>query len=361
MTSVKARPASAAVKRAASQDTSLVNPLKQHEVKEQAWTKVVRPQVKELGKVSSTPPRPFSAKATVAASAKPSRPGTAVTRSGPSRPTSGTTRRSRLNSATSRQTIKTARDRPETATSRNTFQRRVSAPTQRRRTRPMSAVSLGGVSIIEEDEGEFDDEEYDDECVSVDEDDGKTLTSAAGSQATGWRHPASVLSSREGASVRRVVWCGKDKKMGNTQFCNYSKYKALTARNSGSRKISVTNVGVYESEGERRAREERESKKLWISEKSFVTDQTKERCKNTAYKTMAAWGDYKSHLHKGEWQGPFAGFRDKDDPSKFADPDGQNFQTVVYKESDARKDMAERWNQENEDLELDFQDSFSAA
>lgn len=228
----------------------------------------------------------------------------------------------------------------------------------------MSAVSLGGVSIIEEDEGEFDDDddEYEDlrDHVSVDEDDGKTMTSGAASE-SGWRHPASVLSSRMGGAVRKVVWCGKDRKRGDTKFCNYSKYKSLTARDSGSRKISVTNVGVYESEAERSAREERESRKLWMSKKNFATDQTQERCKNTAYKTRAAWGDHKSHLHKGKWSGPFPGFRGNGDKNKFIDPDGQDFQTVVYKESDTRKDMAERWNQDDKELEPDFQDSFSIA
>ena len=198
MNAVKVRPASAPVKRSAPKSSALVNPLKQQaeSTKESAWTQGVRPQVKELGKVSSTPPRPFSAKATVPASAKPSksRPSTGVSRS--TRPQSGTTRRSRITSATSRQTIKTARERPETANSRNTFQQQ---GVSRRRVRPMSAVSLGGVSIIEEDEGEFDDDddEYEDlrDHVSVDEDDGKTMTSGAASE-SGWRHPASVLSSR---------------------------------------------------------------------------------------------------------------------------------------------------------------------
>lgn len=226
----------------------------------------------------------------------------------------------------------------------------------------MSAVSLGGVSIIEEDDCEFDDDSQDGDSVLVDDDDGKTITSATSSQ-NGWRHPASVLSSRMGSAVRRVVWCNQNMpQRADKTFCNYTKYKALTERSAGSRNISVTNVGVYESEEERLAREARESKKRWVSSKDFATDQTAARCKDRTSKTRAAWGEYKSHLHDGEWEGPFKGFRGAEkDKSKFMHPDGQGFQTVVYAQSDARKDIAEQWYAKEEDIDPEFQDSFRAA
>ena len=156
--------------------------------------------VEELGLVDAEAPACFAAQATAAAALRPHsarRPQSATTRSS-RRPQSGTTRQtiSRPSTAATRG-ARTAR--PNTATSRRTVGSATArshlqeSGAVRRRQRPISAVSLGGVSIIQDDYTDW----QDDDDVTVD--DGATAMSAST-----WRHPASVLSSRA-VRLLRVV------------------------------------------------------------------------------------------------------------------------------------------------------------
>lgn len=341
------RPISAAPKQREAIECA---PLRAHEPQSN-WISQVTEPVKALGTVTSEEPECFGPKCQIASKAKPSRPSTAATsrrstvgsrlNSATSRRTSATSRP--VGSATSRQTVDASGScriaRAGSATSRktvtstgggarNTF-RAAQREVGRGRQRPMSAVSLGGVSIME------DTSEWDEEGDTIVDED-RTETSGD----SNWRHPSSVLSSRMGPSVRQVVWCNNTADLKGKKFCNFRKYQALTARDGQSRNVSVTNVGVYDTDVERRQRAHKEGKKRWLGKKDVDTSQTTERYKSTATRSRAAWGEYKNCLHEGEWVPPVSSFRDSD---KTQHIDDSEFQTAVRKESDLQKDIAYQW------------------
>lgn len=207
----------------------------------------------------------------------------------------------------------------------------------------MSAVSLGGVSIIQDDYTDW----QDDDDVTVD--DGATAMSAST-----WRHPASVLSSRAGSAVRRVVWCEKNNKLKPKTFCNHSKYKALTARDGATKNVSVTNVGVFETVADRARRGEREAKKKWVDKKPFQTTRTQQRTaitNSSSGENHAAWTQFKSHVHDTPYEDSGSAlsytFRDVD-KSKFLQKES-TFATAVRRETDKRNEMAQQWNPKEDD------------
>lgn len=312
------------------------------------WTAEVTSGVQNLGAINTESPTSFNPQATAAAAVRPqtARPRSATTtrsHNSRSRPQSGTTRQtiSRPSTAAKRGAI-----RPSTATSRrtvgsatarsNTRQLEEAAPV--RRQRPMSAVSLGGVSVIEDDYTDW----QDDDDVTVD--DGATVTTERS-----WRHPASVLSSRAGSSVRKVVWCKKQDKP--KQFCNHAKYKALTARDSATRNVSITNVGVFETSDERQRREDREAKKKWMAKETFQTTRTQQRSaitNSSSGETHAAWPQFKSHLHDTPFSGSALTYEFRDvDKTKFLEKEG-TFVTAVRR-ADQKNEMASQWMEQEED------------
>jgi len=214
----------------------------------------------------------------------------------------------------------------------------------------MSAVSLGGVSVIEDDYTDW----QDDDDVTVD--DGATVMTVM----TERSHPASVLSSRAGSSVRKVVWCKKQDKP--QQFCNHSKYKALTARDGGTRNVSITNVGVFETSDERQRREDREDKKKWMAKKTFHTARTQQRSaitNSSSGETHAAWPQFKSHLHDTPFSGSALTYEFRGvDKTKFLEKEG-TFVTAVRR-ADQKSEMASQW-MEREDDDSDVDDDMQPA
>lgn len=216
------------------------------------------------------------------------------------------------------------------------------------RLRPISAVSgiTDVTDVTEATEG------YD--AITVDDSDSVYGNSLAGASSARdgeslLSHPASHLTSGKRTQVSGVRMVNVKSKR---PFSSYKRMMQAQRSTAGTRHISVTNSGVYQSQHELDQLDYKESKKKWVSRKDMDTSLTHARLKPShafCGRKMSGWDDVPPFVqaHAGPWkEGNYAATYKFREQERLGDEQAP-FYTTVHCEDTSYKEMTNQWQEQD--------------